>query len=86
MATRASKPFPKTRAAMLVADYLYCHQGVCRGCGAKMEWWRTPTGAKMPMNPMLEEDSPAVPHWATCAEREQFQKKKSHEKRSIHIV
>ena len=60
--------------------------GVCRGCRAPIDWYRTTHGRAMPMNggakPMDAIDGPpregvfasADSHWATCPKREQFKK------------
>ena len=58
--------FPKTLNEMKSASYRFDNDAVCRGCGDDIEWWETPSGKKIPMNPMTSGDSPAVAHWATC--------------------
>jgi hypothetical protein len=67
-------PFPATRAAMIEAGYSFATMKTCP-CGESMELWNTPKGATMPMNPMNDDDSPAVSHWATCVKAEQFRRK-----------
>jgi hypothetical protein len=37
-----------------------------------MEFWHTPGGKWLPMNPMPDPDSPAVSHYATCKHGELF--------------
>ena len=66
-------PFPATKEAMMRAGYTYSVNKVCP-CGAAMELWETPAGKLMPMNPMPEEESPAVSHWATCEKATQFRR------------
>lgn len=62
--------------------------GRCRGCEAKIDWFETPAGKRMPMNRgavprKSEKDSQwrlvsyyaaADAHWATCPAREQFKR------------
>ena len=64
--------------------------GICRGCGAAMDWYDTLSGKKLPMNagavPLKSENErdtsrvvawfdAADSHWNTCPTREQFRKK-----------
>jgi Fe-S cluster assembly scaffold protein SufB len=61
--------------------------GVCRGCEARMDWYDTLNGKKMPMNagavPLKSENEAGTgrviaffaaedSHWNTCPERKQF--------------
>ena len=64
--------FPKTFDDMRPAGYAFQNDGVCKGCGADIEWWLTPLGKKIPMDPMDRGVSPAKPHWSTCPEAESF--------------
>jgi hypothetical protein len=66
-------PFPATKEAMMRAEYTYTTSKVCP-CGATMELWMTPSGKLIPMNPMPQEESPAVSHWATCEKAAQFRR------------
>lgn len=67
-------PFPKTFSALKAAGYVFQNDGRCRGCQRDLEWWRTPSGRKMPFDPMdaSKDESPAVPHHATCPNVEEF--------------
>jgi hypothetical protein len=67
--------FPKTLNEMKSHGYTFKDDGVCRGCGDDIEWWETPNGKKIPMNPMTGGDSGATAHWATCTEQDSFRKK-----------
>lgn len=67
--------FPTTFAEMKEKGYRLDDDAKCRGCRADIEWWYTPTGKKIPMNPMPKNESPAVAHWATCPEAEEFKRK-----------
>ena len=60
--------FPKTLNEMKAFNYRFDNNAVCRGCGDDIEWWETPNGKKIPMNPMTGGDSEAVAHWATCSD------------------
>lgn len=82
--TKAKKPkrsagwFPQTNGEMLMRGYepSVGPLASCRGCGAQVEWWTTPTGRRLPMNPMPTPTTPAVAHWATCTNAEKFRKAK----------
>ncbi len=63
-------PFPKTDAQLLKAGYKFDGKKHCRGCGREIEWWWTPKGKHIPLDPGTME-----PHWATCPVAEQFRKK-----------
>ena len=67
--------FPKTLDEMTQAGYKFLNHATCKGCGDEIEWWETPTGKKIPMNPMERGVSPSVAHWATCPEQDSFRKK-----------
>jgi hypothetical protein len=65
-------PFPATMAEMVEQGYVFAGRGACRGCGRPVEWWRTPTGKRMIMDPMQDREATAITHWATCAKADQF--------------
>lgn len=67
--------FPRTLNEMVPAGYKYEGEGICKGCGDELEWWETPSGKKIPMNPMPSGSSPAVAHWSTCVEQDSFRKR-----------
>ena len=48
--------------------------GECRACHQVIEFWTTPSGHRIPMNPMETDDSPAITHFATCEFANQFRK------------
>ena len=60
--------FPKTLNEMKAFNYRFDNYGTCKGCGEDIEWYKTPNGKKIPMNPMTGGDSEAVAHWATCSD------------------
>jgi hypothetical protein len=67
--------FPKTLAELVKRGYRPSegrdgtNAGRCRNCGDDIEWWSTPLGKKVPMNPMLRDQDPAVAHWDVCSGR-----------------
>ena len=66
--------FPQTLNEMKARGYTFKDDGVCKGCGEDIEWWKTFNGKNIPMNPMTGGDSEAVAHWATCTEQDSFRK------------
>jgi hypothetical protein len=67
--------FPKTFDEMKSAGYKFSNDANCRGCGDEIEWWETPAGKKLPMNPMTAGISPAISHWSTCSDAPSFRRK-----------
>ena len=67
--------FPCTLSDMVPAVYSFDGEGVCKGCGNDIEWWTTPTGKKIPMNPMPGSKDAATAHWTTCEEADSFRRK-----------
>jgi hypothetical protein len=68
-------PFPKTADELKAAGYAFDNDATCRGCGADIEWWITPRGSKLPMDPMPRGTSEAVSHFATCPDAPTFRAK-----------
>ena len=68
--------FPKTFAELAPAGYSFDNAAVCKGCGDEIEWWTTPNGKHIPMNPMKRDSDEAVAHWATCTEQDSFRKQR----------
>ena len=67
--------FPKTLNEMKAFNYRFDNYGTCKGCGEDIEWYKTPSGKSIPMNPMERGSSPATAHWSTCTEADSFRKK-----------
>lgn len=65
-------PLPKTDAGLRAIGYEFTNGGHCRGCGARISWYRTPKGASMPLDVHTYE-----PHWSTCTKADQFRKGKT---------
>ena len=68
-------PFPATFAALKAAGYRFDNHARCKGCGEEIEWWITPKEKKMPFNLMPADDSPAVTHFTTCPDAEEFRRR-----------
>lgn len=72
---------PLTRKELDRMGYKWVSIGECRGCHARIEWWSTPSGAKMPMT--VRDDGLTVNHWSICPTRRQFsQANKTHADRA----
>jgi hypothetical protein len=69
-------PFPKTLDELKAANYVFDNHAECRGCGDAIEWWKTPNGKSIPMNPMQRGSDAAVAHFSTCTEADSFRKPK----------
>lgn len=61
--------FPKTDTELVAAGYKHEGTSKCTGpnCGKEIEWWRTPKGKRIPLDPGTME-----PHWANCIDAEIF--------------
>jgi hypothetical protein len=66
-------PFPKTQDALRTAGYLPDGLSTCR-CGAKIHWYKTPKGKRMPME--IAEDGSAEPHWSSCPNAQDFRRER----------
>lgn len=66
--------FPGTRAEMEAAGYSLNEYTRCKGCMRLMEFWHTPNGHRIPMNPMPEPQSDAVSHFTDCPDVARFRK------------
>lgn len=71
-----SGSMPYNRAEMERAGYKLRGNGLCRGCGAEIVWYRTTNNKSMPFNlPIVDDLVEVIPHWATCPKRDQFKSK-----------
>lgn len=68
--------FPKTSDDLKAMGYVFIDDAECKGCGEAIEWYRTPKGKSIPINPMGCGSDKAIPHWTTCTEADFFHKKK----------
>ncbi len=62
--------FPSTEAGLKAEGYQFAGTSLCKGCHARIEWWITPTGKRMPLNPVT-----FIAHHATCPNAKDFRKK-----------
>lgn len=69
-------PFPANSVEMKNAGYVFDNDATCRGCGDDIEWWITPRGSKLPMNPMDSGSTSAISHFTTCSDVKSFRKGK----------
>ena len=68
------KKLPATRRGMIERGYVYTGNNTCSGCGAAIEWWKTPNQRSAPFDPMPLEYSFSRSHFATCTRRADFRK------------
>lgn len=57
---------PKTMDDLVPSGYKFDNASTCKRCGDDIEWWVTPKGSNLPMNPMDRGSDPAVTHMSTC--------------------
>lgn len=63
-------PFPTTEDGLRKAGYEPPNNSTrCQGCGAEIEFWRTPKGKLIPLDSGL-----LTPHWSTCPKARDFRK------------
>jgi hypothetical protein len=58
----------------MLSGYKFDNHSRCRGCKAEIEWWITPSGAKMPVDLMPTGNTPWTAHFSTCPKREDFKR------------
>ena len=63
-------PFPTNEKEFIEQGYQFSGTDHCRGCKALIEWWKTPKGKWMPLDPGTLEV-----HWHTCPKAKDFKKK-----------
>lgn len=83
---------PETLEDLKAAGYVFDNEGICKGCGAEIEWFITPNGRKSPMSVVPLDKSGAVvqpgslvrpfrfvrrSHFSDCPNREDFRKRKT---------
>lgn len=66
--------FPADRDALIRSGYRFDNHAKCRGCDSEVEWYTTPRGNKLPFNLMQNGDSPAIAHFVTCPNAEEFRR------------
>lgn len=60
------------------------NEAACRGenCGEPIWWVVTPHGARMPVDPPEDDETPALPHWGSCQDAASFGGKREKEGRA----
>ncbi len=61
--------FPRTDTDLVARGYTFEAKTKCRGCNARIEFWLTPKGKHIPLNPGTME-----PHWSSCPRARDFRK------------
>jgi hypothetical protein len=84
-------PLPETKEGLEAAGWVFDNEGVCRACGAPLEWWVSATGKKAPMRVFaLDAEGQVIQpgdlrrpvslvrrnHFADCPNAEDFRKRK----------
>lgn len=65
-------PVPTTRKGLIPPVN---GAGNCRACDAKIEWWRTPGGANIPMHVVVVEGcEQVIVHFVDCKARQAFRR------------
>ena len=62
---------PKTHEGLDAAGYRFSGEGTCRGCDARILWYKTPKDRPIPLDPETFE-----PHWGSCPQAAEFRKDK----------
>jgi hypothetical protein len=80
------KGFPKTRAELTQAGYVWVGVGECRACLERIEWFQTPNMRSDGSHPHIPistlADDTIVAHFAICPAREAFRREyKAHRDR-----
>lgn len=80
-------PLPTKREDLVALGYVFDNDARCRYCGARIEWWITPKGAKMPFSVKeIKEEAVGpfapveridrIPHFSDCPNADQARRKK----------
>jgi hypothetical protein len=66
--------YPRTRVGLERAGFSRITKAaVCRGCDAPIEWWKTPTGRKIPLTVTIRgQFEQLTMHMESCPNRGQF--------------
>lgn len=67
--------WPRSHEEMGAAGYIYSGESTCRACRARILFYRTPNGGKIPINP-----KDFTTHFATCSAAKDFRKVKPRKK------
>lgn len=66
---------------MVTMGYKHLNESDCKGCQAKISWWETPKGKKIPMD-----IGTAKPHWEDCPNSGDFRSKAGGENIAVSKV
>ena len=58
--------FPRDADHLKEHGYKFMNDAVCKYCGDDIEWWETPSGKRLPFDPMPRGNSMAKNHLSTC--------------------
>jgi hypothetical protein len=65
--------YPRTRQGLEKAGFHKTGNGVCRGCDAPIEWWKTPRGKSIPITVIIRgRFEELVMHAESCPNRGEF--------------
>ena len=67
-------PFARTLDELKRNGFIFKETGRCRSCKAEIEWWQTPKGKNIPLDPMPEANSPSIAHFSTCPSADKHRK------------
>lgn len=65
-------PIPDTKSDLESFGYVWLNDSHCRGCGAPIQWWKTPRKNRIPFS--VQQDGKMIPHFADCPKADQFRK------------
>jgi hypothetical protein len=79
--------FPRTRNELIEQGYKFQSRGDCSGrtCGRKMEWWTSPNGKSMPLDPMDGANALVTSHFYTCPDGAEFKKRQGRKKQMAFL-
>lgn len=69
-------PLPDTLPELQIAGYRHDGVGRCSRCDARMEWFVTPKGRRMPFSLKPGTETKYQAHFASCPFASHFRKKK----------
>jgi len=70
-------PLPANADQMRMESYRFADHACCDACGEPVEWWISPQGRNILMNPMPTTETRDRLHAAVCGKRGSLRKKAS---------
>jgi len=69
--------FPATDAELVSGGYVFRFAARCTGhtCSARLRWYLTPNGARMPFSLVAGSETLLEAHWASCPNEKEFRRK-----------